>query len=110
MKVLTPLKAMRAKCLDCCCDQAKEVELCTCKDNCPLWPYRMGKMPEEERTRSFAEAKGSKKWNIYRNGVFVRTMNGSTKNRAISTAKLVAGRHSEPTDGEWTATELGGQE
>ena len=26
--MLTPIKAIRAKCLDCCCGSAKEVELC----------------------------------------------------------------------------------
>lgn len=38
----TPLKAIRAKCLDCCYDQAQEVKLCPCVD-CPLYPYRFGK-------------------------------------------------------------------
>lgn len=39
------LKAIRAKCVDCCCGQLAEVRLCPC-DNCPLWPYRMGKRPK----------------------------------------------------------------
>lgn len=43
-RVLTPMKAIRAKCLDCCCGQAKEVRLCPMTD-CPLHPYRMGKNP-----------------------------------------------------------------
>ena len=43
-KSLPPVKAMRAKCLDCCCGQAKEVRNCPATD-CPLWPYRMGKNP-----------------------------------------------------------------
>ena len=43
-KILTPLKAIRAKCMDCCCGQAKEIKLCNMK-NCPLYPYRMGKRP-----------------------------------------------------------------
>ena len=43
-KILTPLKAIRAKCMDCCCGQAKEIKLCNLK-NCPLYPYRMGKRP-----------------------------------------------------------------
>lgn len=37
----TRSQAIRAKCLDCCCDIRKEVEQCTIK-NCPLWRYRMG--------------------------------------------------------------------
>lgn len=40
----TPLKAIREKCLDCCCGQANEVKLCPCTD-CALFPYRFGKNP-----------------------------------------------------------------
>ncbi len=36
------LKAIRDKCLDCCCGSQGEVAKCTATD-CPLWPYRMGK-------------------------------------------------------------------
>ena len=37
----TPLlKAVRAKCLDCCSGQQSEVRKCTSFD-CPLWPFRM---------------------------------------------------------------------
>jgi hypothetical protein len=46
-KRLTPLKAIRAKCLDCCCQQANEVRLCTVK-GCPLYDYRMGKNPNRK--------------------------------------------------------------
>lgn len=47
-KVLTPLKAIRAKCLECSCGQAKEVRLCILT-NCPLHPYRMGKRPKDNK-------------------------------------------------------------
>lgn len=40
-KRLTRGKAIRAKCLDCCCYQYKEVKLCPAK-SCALWPYRIG--------------------------------------------------------------------
>lgn len=43
----TPLKAIREKCLDCCCGQEKEVELCTC-ENCSLHIYRFGKDPNRK--------------------------------------------------------------
>ncbi len=33
-------KAIREKCLDCCCGQEKEVRICMIK-KCSLWPYRM---------------------------------------------------------------------
>ena len=45
---LTPIKAMRSKCLDCTGNQPKEVRLCTCL-SCPLWSYRMGVRPEHKR-------------------------------------------------------------
>lgn len=41
---MTPLKAIRLKCLDCCCGSAKEVKLCVCPD-CSLFPFRFGKNP-----------------------------------------------------------------
>lgn len=43
-KHLTPMKAIRAKCLDCSCFQSKEVKLCTIPD-CPLFSYRFGHNP-----------------------------------------------------------------
>lgn len=47
MKVLTPLKAIRHKCLDCCAGQIVEVRECPVKD-CALWPYRMGHRPNKK--------------------------------------------------------------
>lgn len=41
----TPMKAIRQKCLQCCCEQPKEVRLCTV-ERCALWPYRMGHRPK----------------------------------------------------------------
>lgn len=48
VKELTPIKAIRAKCLECCCDQVVEVRLCP-SDDCPLWEYRMGHRPARSR-------------------------------------------------------------
>jgi hypothetical protein len=45
--VLRPLRAMREKCLDCCCGQAFEVKECPCT-GCSLWPYRMGRSPNRK--------------------------------------------------------------
>lgn len=42
---MTPMKAIRAKCLDCCCGSFQEVRLCTV-EKCPLYPYRFGKRPK----------------------------------------------------------------
>lgn len=44
-KALTPLRAIRLKCLDCCGASALEVKLCTLS-RCALSPYRMGKTPD----------------------------------------------------------------
>lgn len=43
--MLTPIKAIRAKCLDCCCDSRTAVRFCSV-ENCPLYPYRMGHRPK----------------------------------------------------------------
>lgn len=39
-----PLKAIRAKCIDCCGGNSAEVRKCTAT-GCPLWPFRMNKNP-----------------------------------------------------------------
>lgn len=46
-KRLTPLKSIRANCLDCCNGQPKEVRECQITD-CPLWHYRFGKNPNRK--------------------------------------------------------------
>ena len=46
-KILTPIKAIRAKCLDCMYNQATEVRLCPITD-CSLYPYRMGRNPNRK--------------------------------------------------------------
>lgn len=51
--MMTPIKAIRAKCLDCVGWQPKEVRLCP-SEECPLHPYRMGHRPKanEETTET----------------------------------------------------------
>ncbi len=48
---LTPMKAIRKKCLDCCCWQFNEVKLCEIT-LCPLWPYRTGHKAENDDSRN----------------------------------------------------------
>jgi hypothetical protein len=43
---LTPLQAIRKKCLQCSNNQPKEVELCPIK-SCPLYPFRFGKTQDD---------------------------------------------------------------
>ena len=45
---MTPMKAIRAKCLQCSNDSPKEVKLCPIKD-CPLYAFRFGKNPNIKR-------------------------------------------------------------
>lgn len=45
IKNRTPVKAIRAYCLDCACGSMLEVRLCPAI-NCPLFRYRMGKRPK----------------------------------------------------------------
>ena len=42
---LTPLQAIKAKCMDCSNNQPSEIRFCTVKI-CPLWPLRFGKNPK----------------------------------------------------------------
>lgn len=46
--ITSPLKAIRTKCIDCCCNQINEVKLCPVSD-CPLHPFRFGKNPYRKR-------------------------------------------------------------
>jgi hypothetical protein len=46
-KTLTPVKAIKAKCLDCCCGNKNEVKLCVV-EKCPLYLYRNGKNPSRK--------------------------------------------------------------
>lgn len=48
MEVLTPIKAIRAKCIDCSCGSLREVRECRLEE-CSLWPYRMGKRPKNDK-------------------------------------------------------------
>ncbi len=50
---MTPLKAIRLKCLDCMCQNAAEVARCVCPD-CSLFPFRMGTNPFNKK-REYSE-------------------------------------------------------
>jgi len=41
---MSPLEALRARCIDCCAQQPNEVALCPAVE-CPSWPFRMGTDP-----------------------------------------------------------------
>ena len=54
---LTPMRAIRAKCLDCTCNQVKEVREC-CDKDCALRSYRMGHRPKEVSVQPQGELGG----------------------------------------------------
>lgn len=56
----SPVKAIRAKCLDCCYDSANEVKLCAA-ENCPLHPFRFGKNPFRTKREMTEEQKEAAK-------------------------------------------------
>lgn len=47
MERINRAKAIRMKCIDCCCDQQAEVRKCPAT-NCPLWRFRMGHEENDE--------------------------------------------------------------
>jgi hypothetical protein len=51
-----PLRAIREKCLDCCCANAAEVRKCVAVD-CALWPFRMGTNPFRKKCKLSAAQK-----------------------------------------------------
>jgi hypothetical protein len=50
MKEITPMKAIRLKCLDCSCGSNEEVKNCFSK-KCPLYQFRFGYKLDENGNR-----------------------------------------------------------
>lgn len=46
----SPIKAIRAKCIDCSGGSESEVRKCV-QHSCPLWPMRMGRNPFHGRAK-----------------------------------------------------------
>lgn len=44
----SPMRAIRAKCLNCVCGSAKEVQRCHLT-RCALWPFRLGRNPFRQK-------------------------------------------------------------
>jgi hypothetical protein len=55
-EITNPVKAIRAKCLDCCCGSTAEVASCTVT-GCALYPFRFGKNPYRQRREMTEEEK-----------------------------------------------------
>ena len=50
----TPIKSIRKTCLQCTCNQPKEIRLCTII-NCGNYPFRMGTRPSEETLKNIED-------------------------------------------------------
>lgn len=53
MERITRAKAIRLKCIDCCCGNMAEVRKCPA-ENCSLWRYRMGKEIKDDTCENFS--------------------------------------------------------
>lgn len=65
---MTPMKAIRAKCLDCCCGSSNEVRLCTA-ESCALHPFRLGKNPYRAKRELTEEQKATLAERLHKNRV-----------------------------------------
>ena len=54
MERITRAKAIRLKCIDCCCGNMAEVRKCPA-EHCPLWRYRMGKEIKDDENIEYAD-------------------------------------------------------
>lgn len=60
---ITRSKAIRLKCLDCCCGSSNEVKLCPAV-NCPLHPFRLGTDPYRAKTEISPERREQMRQNM----------------------------------------------
>lgn len=73
---MTPMKAIRARCLDCSGGSSKEVRSCTISD-CPLYEYRLGHRPQQKILTPMRAIRAH----------CVSCCNGSTREPTLCTAK-----------------------
>lgn len=76
-EITNPVKAIRAKCLDCMCGSSNEVERCPCKD-CALYPFRRGRNPYRTKREYTEEEKAKLRDQLARarTATLIRTRNG----------------------------------
>jgi hypothetical protein len=55
---MTPVQAIRKKCLDCCCGSAHEVKACQLIA-CTLHPFRLGRNPNRKGVSNLKSAQSS---------------------------------------------------
>ena len=80
----SPLKALRGRCLDCCCFQPSEVRKCVSVD-CPSWPFRMGTNPFR-KIMKLSEAERQRRRELLRE-VSVEQANEKPRSRSANRAE-----------------------
>lgn len=55
---ISPIKAIKQNCIECCCGDRNEVKLCPVT-KCPLWPFRLGHNPYIKRTLTEEQKKAA---------------------------------------------------
>lgn len=76
-KRISPLKAIRLKCLDCSCGSSNEVKQCPA-EKCPLYPFREGHNPfiaKREYTEEQKEAIKSRLMNSRQSAAMKKSQN-----------------------------------
>ena len=68
---MPPMRAIRAKCIDCCAGSVAEVRVCTAL-SCPSWPYRMGSNPWR-KPMSDAQRAAARQMGLARRGSVEKT-------------------------------------
>lgn len=84
-KRISALKAIRLKCLDCCCGSSHEVKLCPCT-KCPLYPFREGHNPfaaKREWTEEQREAQRARLAQNVRSSTREKSHNASSEGTYI---------------------------
>ena len=99
------LDTVRAKCLDCCCNQRSEVLRCTAY-GCPLWPFRMGTNPlrtpmSDERRAEAAVRMANARNKSRKDTGFSKTDEGAGRVLATSHEKPLRQARCSVSDGSW---------
>ena len=97
---MSPLKALRLRCVDCCAGSAHEVRLCV-SVTCPSWPFRMGSNPWRGPVSEARREQGQR----------LAASIAATRSTAFSDKEQTSGeRQDAPTPPQGTAGEFPRQE
>lgn len=94
-KRISPLKAIRLKCLDCSCGSSNEVKLCTV-ERCPLYPFREGHNPYTAKREWTEEQRAVQKARMMQN---IHSVERKKSKNSLSEGTYIPGRNSEEFPG-----------